>query len=122
MNNKEIKKRTVFLQKYTDFDNWLFKLGFNRDKSYKSTPLDFHYSWYNEKIDSMYSVEHYINKRLNMSIRFLRDKNKHLFMVVGELGCYSELLNINEFKELIRQEVIKLRNERLEELQFFDWL
>lgn len=119
---KEYEERKHFLQVYTDFNNWLFKLGFKSDITYKSTALDCHYSWYDDKIESLYSVEHYINERLEMSIRFLRDRNEHKFMIIGELGASSELIPIDEFKELLKQKVIKLRDEKLAELQFFNWL
>lgn len=120
--DKEYEERKQFLQVYTDFNNWLYKLGFESDKSYKSTHLDFHYSWYDEKIESLCSVEHYINERLKMSLRFLRGRNEHKFMVVGELGSHSELLSIDEFKKDIQNEVIRIRDEKLAELQFFNWL
>ena len=122
LKDKEYEERKRFLQVYTDFNNWLFKLGFESDKTHKSTALDYHYSWYDEKLESLCSVEHYINERLKMSIRFLRDRNEHKFMIVGELGASSELIPIDEFKELLKQEVIKLRDEKLAELQFFNWL
>lgn len=120
--DKEYEERKLFLQVYTDFNNWLFKLGFECDRSYKSTALDCHYSWYDEKLESLYSVEHYINERLKISIRFLRGRYEHKFMIVGEFGASSELIPIDEFKELLKQEVIKLRDEKLAELQFFNWL
>ena len=118
----EHKKRKQFLQAYTDFNNWLLKLGFESDKSYNSTHLDCHYSWYDNKIESLCSVEHYINKRLQISLRFLRDRNEHKFMVVGECGSHSELLSLDDFKKEIKDEVIRIRNEKLEELQYFNWL
>lgn len=120
--DKKYEERKQFLQVYTDFNNWLFKLGFESDKTYKSNSLDYHYSWYDDKLESLSSVEHYINERLKMSIRFLRGRNEHKFMIVGELGASSELIPIDEFKELLKQEVIKLRDEKLAELQFFNWL
>jgi len=120
--DKEYEERKQFLQVYADFNNWLLNLGFESDKSYKSTHLDYHYSWYDEKLESLYSVEHYINERLKMSLRFLRGRNEHKFMVVGELGSYSELLSIDEFKNDIQNEVIRIRDEKLAELQFFNWL
>lgn len=122
IKDKEYEKRKQFLKVYADFNNWLIKLGFENDRSYKSTALDFHYSWYDEKLESLYGVEHYINERLKMSIYFLRDRNEHKFMVVGEFGASSELMSIDEFKELLKQEVIKFRDEKLAELQFFNWL
>lgn len=105
---------------YADFNNWLLKLWFESDKSYKSTHLDYHYSWFDEKLESLCSVEHYINERLKISLRFLRGRNEHKFMVVGELGSYSELLSIDEFKNDIQNEVIRIRDEKLAELQFFN--
>ena len=120
--DKEYEERKQFLQVYADFNNWLLKLGFESDKSYKSTHLDYHYSWFDEKLESLCSVEHYINERLKISLRFLRGRNEHKFMVVGELGSYSELLSIDEFKNDIQNEVIRIRDEKLAELQFFNWL
>lgn len=122
LKDKEYEKRKEFLQVYSDFNIWLQKLGFESDKTFKSTHLDFHYSFYNEKIDDLCSVEHYINKRLKFSIRFLRGRNEHHFMIVGDLGSSSELLRIEDFKELVIDEVVKLRNEKLEEMNFFNWL
>ena len=116
--NKEFKERLGFIEIYQDFDYWLLKLGFFNENS--STPLDYQYSHYNDKIDSLYSVEHYINKRLDLSIRFLRDRNKHMFMIVGDYGMCSELYSIDEFKLLIRNTVITLRDQKLKELEFFN--
>lgn len=76
IKEKEYETREAFLQIYADFNNWLYKLGFETDKSYKSTHLDYHYSWYDEKIESLCSVEHYINDTLKISLRFLRGRNK----------------------------------------------
>ena len=120
--DNEYEERRKFLQVYTDFNDWLSKLGFECDNTYNSTALDYHYSWYDDKLESLCSVEHYINEKLKMSIRFLRGRNEHKFMIVGELGASSELITIDEFKELLKQEVIKLRDEKLAELQFFNWL
>ena len=118
----EEKERIEFLQVYIDFDKWLFKFGFEPDRSYHSTPLDCEYSWYKEKINSLYSVEHYINERLKISLRFLRDRNEHKFMIVGEMGCSSELLSINEFKELIKNEVVASIKAERNKLDYFNWL
>jgi len=112
----------LFLHVYLEFDEWLSTIGFEPDRSYKSTPMDYNYSWYKEKINSLYSVEHYINERLKLSLRFIRDRNEHKFMIVGKLGSSSELLSIDEFKELLKKEVIKSRDEELNKLEFFNWL
>ena len=120
MKNAEYEKRKEFLQVYTDFNNWLHKLGFK--SLHTSSHLDYLYSWYEDKLKSLSCVEHYGNDRLDFSIRFVRGNDEHKFMIVGELGTSSELLTIDEFKNLLREEVIRLRDEKLTELQFFNWL
>lgn len=119
---QEIKERLAFLQIYTDFNNWLDKHGFKTPTRLVSTPLDFHYSEYNKIIDDLYSVEHYVNDTLKISLRFLRDTNKHVFLLVGAMGTHSDLIEIGEFKELIKNEIISVRDEKLAELKKYDWV
>lgn len=94
---ESIKERQRFLSVYTVFQNYLKELGFEPYRGYARTPEDFHYSWYNEKIDDLYSVERYVNKDLDMSIRFLRDRHEHKFMMLN-----GQMFYLNEFKDYIK--------------------
>ena len=116
--DKQFKERLEFIEIYQSFDQWFLNLGFTMENS--STPQDYHYSHYDGEIDSLYSVEHYINKRLDLSIRFLRDKKKHMFMIVGDYGMCSKIYSIDEFKVLILNTIITLRDQKLKELEFFN--
>ena len=118
--DKQFKERLEFIEIYQSFDQWFLNLGFTAEHS--STPQDYHYSSYNNSINSLYSVEHYINKRLDLSIRFLRDRNKHMFMIVWDYGMCSELYSIVEFQEVILNTIINLRDHKLKELEFFNGL
>ena len=118
--DKQFKERLEFIEIYQDFDRWLLNLGFTVEHS--STPQDYHYSSYNNLINSLYSVEHYINKRLGLSLRFLRDRNKHMFMVVGDFGSCSDIYSIDEFQQIILDTITILRDKKLKELEFFNGL
>ena len=67
-NSLEEEDRKIFLLDYAQLDNRLHELGFKCVKT--NTPDDYHYSHYNEVIDSLYGIEHFINETLNLSIRF----------------------------------------------------
>lgn len=116
--DKQFKERLEFIEIYQSFDQWLLNIGFNNENS--STPLDYHYSHYDDKIDSLYSVEHYTNKILGVSLRFLRDRNKHMFMLVGDFGACSDIYSIDKFQEIILDTIITLRDQKLKELEFFN--
>lgn len=114
--DNELTERLAFLKVYNEFDNWLNKLGFKIGNYTKSYPEDNHYSHYNEKIDDLYSVERYDHPVLGYSIRFMRDRNKHQFMFIGSMGSSSKVMPMNEFKELIKQDVIEIRDAMLNDL------
>lgn len=111
-------ERQRFLDVYAEFNKWLNSLGFRHGHYWKesTTPLDFHWSHYDKDIDSLYSVECYVHDTLKLSIRFLRDRNEHKFMFVGEMGAASTTYSIGETKELILLEVRRLRDEQLSKL------
>lgn len=92
------EQRFKFIDTYTKFDVWLKSVGF-RSATLKesSTPDDYHYSHY---IDSMYGVERYINDTFKISLRFLRGKNEHRIVFIGQIGATSSGMSI-----------IKARNE-----------
>lgn len=113
----EILERKKFLDVYTEFNKWLHSLGFRcANSKERGTHLDFHWSHYDCQVDSLYSVECYFHDTLKLSIRFLRDRNEHKIMFVGEMGSYSETSNIDETKELILIQVRELRDEQLSKL------
>lgn len=112
----ETKERIAFLQVYTDFNNWLHNLGFKVGNFTDMSPLNFHYSFYDENINSLHSVEHYFHETLKISLRFLRDRYKHEFLSIDGHGGMSDLIPLEEFKTLIRNEVIRVRDEMLTEL------
>jgi hypothetical protein len=114
----EILERQRFLDVYSEFNKWLYSLGFRQGRYFKetSTPLDYHWSHYDKDIDSLHSVECYIHDTLNLAIRFLRDRHEHKFMFVGEMGSSSITYTIDQTKELILNDVRKLRDEQLAKL------
>ena len=113
----EFLKRQRFLDVYTEFDRWLLSVGLRTANTKESMSLlNCHYGHYNKYIDSLYSVENYLNDTLKLSIHFLRDRYEHKFMFVGEMGSFSETTNIEQTKELILIEVRKLRDEQLTKL------
>ena len=91
-----MKKRKKFLKKYAKFDKWLNSKGLSQQQS--NTVFDYHYSFYDKKVDSMHSVECWRNPILKISIRFLRDRNKHLFYIIDQ----DVLLSLKEFKKTIK--------------------
>jgi hypothetical protein len=108
----EILERQRFLDVYTEFDRWLLSLGFRSANTKESMG---HLN-YDKHIDSLFSVECYLHDTLKLSIHFLRDRDEHKFMFVGEMGSCSETTNIEQTKELILIEVRKLRDEQLSKL------
>jgi hypothetical protein len=115
--NVEILERQRFLDVYTEFDRWLLSLGFRSTNTKESMGhLNYHWGHYDEHINSLYSVECYLHDTLKLSIHFLRDRNEHKFMFVGEMGSCSEITNIEQTKELILIELRKLRDEQLTKL------
>jgi len=117
MKKKDILEREVFLNVYSEFNNWMHSIGF-RPGSYKesSTNLDYHYSLYDKYIDSMFSVECYVHDVLDFHIRFLRDRFEHKFMIVGNLGGMSEVYYLNDFKNLLYNELKALKEQKLNAL------
>lgn len=112
----EILERKQFLDVYSKFDEWLCSIGFRNGCFEQGSYYDYHWSHYDKYIDSLYSVELYLHDTLKLSIRFMRDRNIHKMMFVGEMGSCSETYNISEMKELILIEVRKLRDEQLSKL------
>lgn len=112
----EILERKQFLDVYSEFDKWLSSIGFRNGCFEQGSYYDYHWSHYDKHIDSLYSVELYLHVTLKLSIRFMRDRNVHKMMFVGEMGSCSETYNISEMKELILIEVRKLRDEQLSKL------
>lgn len=110
----EVLERKQFLDVYAEFNTWLRSIGFRAgDIHESSTCLDFHWSHYNEDIDSLHSVECYLHDVVNLAIRFLRDRHEHKFMFVGIMGSSSEVYTLEETKELILNDVRRLRDEQL---------
>lgn len=110
-------ERPIFLDIYVQFDKWLVSLGF-RSAAYneRGTIYDYHYSHYNKHIDDMFGVEHRLHDTLKLSIYFLRDRNKHKIMFIGNVGSYSKTMSIEEAKESILLQVRTLRDEQLAKL------
>ena len=111
-----ILERKQFLDVYSKFDEWLSSIGFRSGCYEQGSYYNYHWSHYDKYIDSLYSVELYLHDTLKLSIRFMRDRNIHKMMFVGEMGSCSETYNISEMKELILIEVRKLRDEQLSKL------
>lgn len=117
----EIEDRMNFIQVYNNFNKYIQdELGFKPVNT--STTSDYHYSHYDTIIDSLQSVECYSNDILQLTIRFLRDKNEHKFMIVGNSGFHSNIFTLNEFKEFLKHEVIKARDSKIADLEKFNHL
>lgn len=114
----EIQERQEFIDVYTEFNKWLRHLGF-RSANYKESmsPLSYSWSHYNEHIDSLFGVEYYICEPINYRIYFLRDRYEHKLMFVGEIGSCSEVITLEQAKEVILKDVRMYRDEKLSELQ-----
>lgn len=119
MTKKELKTRMEFIEKYSEFDKWVLSLGFRNPKGRETMDVsNYHYSFYNEYIDDMYSVENYLHDVLKLSITFLRDRNEHKFMVVGGIfGGVSETMSIDEFKNFILGQFRTIRDNKMKELE-----
>jgi len=118
MTTKEFNERKQFLDVYSEFNLWLKSIGFRIGHYWNesATTEDCHYSHYDDHIDSLWGIEHYIHDALNLSIRFLRDFHEHKFMFVGKMGSHSEVYSLEQTKEIILNEVRELRDLRLAEL------
>lgn len=104
---KKFKERTEFLDLYNDFNSWLYKIGFKQLNT--NSPADYNYNLYLNYVDSLHAVEHYYNEIFNINIRFLRDRYEHKFFIVhltyNDLKNKSNLMNLNELKDLILNEL-----------------
>ena len=121
---KELKKslefqiRMEFLSVYTEFDKWLSLYNFK--SMHSNTTSDYLYSHYSQSIKTLYGVEHYKNDFLRISIRFLRDKDKHVFMFVGDIGSYSEVYEIEEFKNILKKQIEESLTEIKNNLLYYE--
>ena len=112
----EFLKRKEFINYYVEFNEWLDTMVW-RPATYKErgTPSDFHYHTYDNYIDSLWGIEAYYHDTLNLSIRFMRDRYEHKYMIVGEFGGYSEVKTQDEMKtilgDLVRKHVTELRTK-----------
>ena len=114
MKNIEDLLWLEFIDVYSQFDRWLVSIGFKSKKT--SSYGDYHYSEYDKYIDSMYGIEHYYHNILNISIRFIRDKNEHRFMLVSANCLHSKVMTLTDFKDDILLEVKNLKEEQLNKL------
>jgi hypothetical protein len=116
---KQIKERQVFLDVYNDFDDWLNGLGFRMGHYWKESggALDCNY-W--KDIESLRSVEHYVNDTLQLSIRFIRLREEHSFHIICGYMLLSRKLSMTEMKDhifSICQEIKKKKLDKLESLK-----
>jgi hypothetical protein len=114
----EIKNRQKFLDIYSLFNAWLLQIGFREGHYWNEATsyADYHYSHYDNEINSLNGVELYVHDVLKLQIRFLRDRYEHKMMFVGDMGSFSKIYNINEAKELILIDVRKIRDDQLAKL------
>ena len=109
-------ERKEFLDVYVEFDKWLMNLGFRTaNLTEYSTYNNYHYSIYDTHIDSLYGVETFVHDTLKLTISFLRDRYEHKFMLVN-MNSYSNVMSIEETKNIILNEVLKLRDDLLNKL------
>lgn len=115
MTKNEMKSRMDFLSKYEEFDKWLLSIGYVSGKI--GSIQAYHYSVYDNHIDSLYSVEYYVNDILRTEISFIRDRTEHKFIIVGEMGSFSEPISIDEMKTFITAVTLKEKNNLLHKLE-----
>lgn len=118
MKEEKFDIRMEFLNKYNEIDLFLESLGFRTGHYWKenSTVNDYLYEEYRKNIDPLYGIEHYIHDVLNLSIRFIRDRNEHRIMFVVDIMGLSDSYSLDEAKDLILNQVRELKNEKLNEL------
>lgn len=111
---KEEKDRKEFLIIYSEFDKYLLSLGF-RKSTYNETSTfnDYHYSYYDNYVSSLYGVECFKHDILQFSIRFLRDRYEHKFLLLFVEEKELTTTTIQESKEIILTIVRQLRDEKL---------
>lgn len=112
--SKEIELRKKFITDYTEIDKLLDSVGFKSKMS--NTAADYHFSHYDKYCVAMYGVEYFEHEILKISIRFLRDRNEHKFMIVGLMGTSSDTYTMLEFKNIILDYVRKERDSQLAKL------
>lgn len=106
-----ISERQRFLDVYDNFNEWLRYLQFKQGDG--GTELDCNY-WH--EIDTIYGVEHYMNNALNISLRFMRERNKHIFYIICGPFIRSYPLTIDEMKIEVMKDVRSIKDEKLKEL------
>jgi len=118
MKKKEIKQRLEFINEYSKVDKFLIDLGFRSGHYWNdsSTPSDIYYDQYRKYIDGLYGIEHYIHDILKLSIRFIRDRNEHRIMFINGYISLSDSYDIEGFKKLVLDEVISIRDRKINEL------
>lgn len=117
MSKSKIQKRQEFLDVYNEFDKWLEKMGFRSGHHWRESTSHLDYNYWSREIDSLHGVEHYLNDILQLSIRFLRERNNHGFYLTAEMAQRSGLIPIEEFKELILTQCLEIKTNKLRELQ-----
>ena len=115
IEKRNFERRVKFLKIYTDFDKWLINTLYFKDTHINGV-RDYNYSHYKKYIESLYGVEHYKQDSIRLSLIFIRDRHEHKFMFIGEMGSISKVYTINKFKKLIIEDVKRLRDEKLKEL------
>lgn len=120
-SENEIKERQKFLDIYNDFDKWLRSLGFRvGDYKESSSHLAYNYSHYEQKINSLYGVEVYINEALNLALYFNRDRYEHKFTFLGVMGMQSDTLSLVEMMDSISKDCRALKEQKLKELELIN--
>lgn len=115
---KEISEREKFLLVYSKFTQWIYGIGFRNGHYWdeSATALDIYYRCYEQYIDALYSVEHYLHDVLKISIRFLRDRHTHKIMFVNGIRELSKAYTIEEAKEAILTQSRQVKEAKLAEL------
>lgn len=117
-SKKEISEREKFLLVYSEFTQWIYGIGFRNGHYWKesATALDVYYASYKQYIEPLYSVEHYVQDVLKISIRFLRDRHTHKIMFVNGIRELSKAYTIEEAKEAILTQSRQVKEAKLAEL------
>jgi hypothetical protein len=117
--SKDITDREKFIEVYQEFISWLYSIGFKAGSG--GSVKDYNYSFYEDKIDSLCAVEHFFIKEIDVSLRFLRDRNEHKILFVDGLGNMSDIYDIKQAKFIILTHCKEAKNDKMNDLNKYNF-
>lgn len=118
---EEIEERQKFLDIYHNFNEFLYSLGFRVASIKESMRPEDNCIFETNQFKSSHGVERYIHDILNLSVRFCRNHYKHEFVIVGNWNHFSEIIDIEIFKNHIKDWVIQTHSKKLNELNSINY-